>query len=89
MQWTEEAEVIHRANDTLMGLGASVWSNDVEQANRIARKLQAGSVWVNAHLEMSLNTTFGGHKHSGIGVEHSVHGLKAYTNMQSLYLKKR
>lgn len=48
LTWTDEADVIARANNTKMGLGASVWSNDLEEANRIARQLQAGSVWVNS-----------------------------------------
>lgn len=72
-----------------MGLGASVWSSDVGTANRLARQLQAGSVWVNAHFEISPLAPFGGHKNSGIGSEYGVNGLKAYTNLQSLYLKKK
>ena len=48
LTWTDEADVVARANNTKMGLGASVWSNDLEEANRIARQLQAGSVWVNS-----------------------------------------
>jgi acyl-CoA reductase-like NAD-dependent aldehyde dehydrogenase len=88
MSWSEESEVISRANKTRMGLGASVWSNDLDQAARIAGKLQAGSVWVNSHLELDPKFPFGGHKESGIGSEFGVQGLKAYTNVQVLYLKK-
>lgn len=65
MTWSDEDDVIARANNTDMGLGASVWSNDLEEANRIARQLEAGSVWVNTHLELTPAASFGGVKSSG------------------------
>ena len=89
LPWSEEEEVIDRANNTKMGLGASVWSNDLEEAERIAKRLEAGSVWVNSHLELGPLFPFGGHKESGVGSEWGVNGLKAYTNSQSLFLKKK
>lgn len=88
MTWSDEKDVITRANKTRMGLGASVWSNDENEAARIANKLQAGSVWVNTHLEMDPRAPFGGHKESGLGSELGVAGLKAYTNVQTLHFKK-
>ena len=88
MTWKDEQEVIDRANNTQMGLGASVWGTDPERCNRIATQLEAGSVWVNAHLELDPRFPFGGHKHSGLGFEWSLAGLKAYCNTQTLYLKK-
>jgi acyl-CoA reductase-like NAD-dependent aldehyde dehydrogenase len=88
LTWSDEADVVARANDTKMGLGASVWSNDVEEANRIARQLDAGSVWVNSHLELQPDTPFGGHKESGIGFEWGLGGLKSFCNVQSLFIKK-
>lgn len=89
MTWKTEEDVLARANDTKMGLGASVWSKDLEQASRMARQLDAGSVWVNTHLELDPNAPFGGHKESGIGFEWSLGGLKAFCNVQSLFLKKK
>ncbi|KAG4430630.1 hypothetical protein IFR05_013892 [Cadophora sp. M221] len=88
MPWTDEDDVIERANNSKMGLGASVWSSDLEEAARIAKQLEAGSVWVNAHMELSPTAAFAGHKQSGIGAENGVAGLKAYCNVQVLYLKK-
>ncbi|KAH9212341.1 aldehyde dehydrogenase [Leptodontidium sp. 2 PMI_412] len=88
LPWTEEEDVIERANNSKMGLGASVWSSDLEEAARIAKQLEAGSVWVNAHMELAPTAAFAGHKQSGIGAEHGVAGLKAYCNVQVLYLKK-
>ncbi|EXJ62904.1 aldehyde dehydrogenase (NAD+) [Cladophialophora yegresii CBS 114405] len=88
MTWSDEADVVARANNTKMGLGASVWGNDLEEATRIARQLQAGSVWVNSHLELQPDAPFGGHKESGIGFEWGLGGLRSFCNAQSLYIKK-
>lgn len=88
MTWKTEEEVLQRANNTKMGLGASVWAKNIDTANRIARQLEAGSVWVNTHLELDPRAPFGGHKESGIGYEWSVGGLRSYCNAQTLYLKK-
>ncbi|KAK5092588.1 hypothetical protein LTR70_002023 [Exophiala xenobiotica] len=89
MTWKDEQEVIDRANATRMGLGASVWASNLDTANRIAMSLEAGSVWVNTHLELDPRAPFGGHKESGVGFEWSAAGLKAYCNSQTLYLKKK
>ena len=71
-----------------MGLGASVWSNDVDEAERIAKQLEAGTVWVNTHLEVDPRFPFQGHKESGIGSEWGKGGLRAFCNVQTLILKK-
>lgn len=89
LKWSEESEVVDRANNTKMGLGASVWSGDLEQAERIARQLDSGSVWINTHLELDPNAPFGGHKESGLGYEWGLGGMKAYCNVQTLFLKKK
>jgi len=89
MKWESEDEVVKRANDTLMGLGASVWTQDLEQASRLAKKMKAGNVWVNTHLELQPNAAFGGHKQSGLGAEWGLQGLNSYCNAQTLYLKKK
>jgi hypothetical protein len=84
-----EEEAIRKANDTQMGLGASVWSGDVDRANRIAQKIQAGTVWVNTHFELDPRVPFGGHKQSGNGsYEWGVPGLISFCNSQTLFLKK-
>lgn len=89
LKWSSEDEVIERANNTDMGLGASVWSTDLAEAERIGRQLDAGNVWVNSHLELSPTTPFGGHKQSGIGSEWGLSGLKQFCNSQSLFLKTK
>ena len=88
LSWRDEDDVIARANDTKMGLGASVWSKDMVRAERIARQLEAGAVWVNSHLEYQPYATIGGHKWSGIGSELGKQGLASFCNTQSLFLKK-
>ncbi|OHW96994.1 aldehyde dehydrogenase [Colletotrichum incanum] len=88
LKWSDEKDVVHRANDTLMGLGASVWSKDLEKAQSIAKKLKAGNIWINTHLELQYDAPFGGHKQSGIGYEYGAGGLKAYCNAQSMYITK-
>jgi len=69
LPWSNEDNVIMCANDTESGLGASVWSDDMDEANRIARQLDAGSFWVNTHIESGPNAPFGGPKESGLGYE--------------------
>lgn len=88
LKWTDEDDVIRRANDTKMGLGASVWSADFERACRMGKQLEAGSVWINSHFDVAPNVPFGGHKWSGIGMEWGIIGLKAFCNPQTLWLKK-
>ena len=69
LKWSNENDVIERANSLKTGLGASVWSKDVVRAEKMARQLAAGSVWVNSHFDVAPNVPFGGHKESGIGME--------------------
>lgn len=82
LKWSDEKDVIRRANDTNYGLGASVWTRDMAEGDRISKKLKAGTVWINSHGASSPLAPFGGHKHSGIGAEHGVEGLMAYCNAQ-------
>ncbi|KAI9167751.1 aldehyde dehydrogenase [Paramyrothecium foliicola] len=89
LSWKDEDEVIARANDTSMGLGASVWTNDLDRAARVARQIQAGNVWVNTHFDLSPMAPFGGHKESGIGTEWGANGLKGFCNVQTLFLNKK
>lgn len=88
MTWKDEAAVIEAANDTRMGLGASVWSNDLDQARRIGDQIESGMVWINTHQELSALAPFGGHKESGIGYEGGLGGLKSYCNAQTLVIQK-
>jgi acyl-CoA reductase-like NAD-dependent aldehyde dehydrogenase len=73
----DEAEAVRRANDTVFGLGASVWTRDGDRAGRLARQLRAGTVWHNDHAYSyaAAQTAWGGRGESGFGRTHSKHGL--------------
>ncbi|KAK0390095.1 hypothetical protein NLU13_3668 [Sarocladium strictum] len=88
LKWSSEQEVIDRANSLETGLGTSVWSKDLGRAERMARQISAGSVWVNSHFDVAPNVPFGGHKESGIGMEWGIEGFKHYTNSRSLWVWK-
>lgn len=88
LKWSDEKDVVRRANDSMMGLGASVWSADVERAERMARRLEAGNVWVNSHFELAPHVPFGGHKWSGIGLDWGVEGMKGWCNAQAVWVRK-
>lgn len=87
LKWSDEEDVISRANGTNMGLGASVWGTDVAHAQKIAEQLEAGSIWVNTHFEVAPNVPFGGHKHSGIGMDWGDVGLQGWCNPQAYWVK--
>jgi acyl-CoA reductase-like NAD-dependent aldehyde dehydrogenase len=82
IRYSEVEEVIARANATCFGLGASVWSADSSRATEIAKRLQAGSVWVNQHMALGPNIPLRGNKESGIGTENAIEGLLEYTQAQ-------
>ncbi|KAK2684788.1 hypothetical protein QWA68_016338 [Fusarium oxysporum] len=88
LSFKEEEEVIQRANDTPMGLGGSVWSSNLETAERVAKSLEAGTVWINNHFEISPMAPLAGHKESGIGAEWGVPGLKGFCNPQTIVFEK-
>ncbi|KAK8075739.1 hypothetical protein PG997_010402 [Apiospora hydei] len=90
LKWSDEDEVLARANDSVTGLGASVWSRDVTRAERMARRLSAGSVWVNSHFDVAPHVPFGGTKRAGsVSMEWGVMGLKSYTKPRSLWVWKK
>jgi acyl-CoA reductase-like NAD-dependent aldehyde dehydrogenase len=88
LKWSDEDDVIARANDTIYGLGASVWGVDLEAVQRIGSQLEAGTIWLNEVHQYSPFQAFGGHKQSGLGCENSLHGMMEYTNWQTITLKK-
>ena len=88
LRYRDLDDAVARANDTTYGLGASVWSPDLDRAAAVAQRLDAGSVWVNQHPVVTASVPFGGAKQSGIGVEGSLHGLHAYTDIKVFNTKK-
>jgi len=79
-------EAIAKANDTPYGLAAAVWTRDVKKAHYVARRLQAGTVWVNTYNVYDTAAPFGGYKQSGFGREMSVHAIDHYTQVKSVWI---
>lgn len=88
MSFSTDEEAITKANSSLYGLGASVWSHNIGHASKIVRRIEAGNVWVNTHFELHPRVPFGGHKESGVGAEFGITGLIMYCNSQTLFVKK-
>jgi acyl-CoA reductase-like NAD-dependent aldehyde dehydrogenase len=84
IRYTDLDEVITRANDNPNGLGGSIWSSDVQQARKLAVRLDCGTAWVNKHGAIQPNAPFGGTKSSGIGVEFGEEGLFENTIAQTI-----
>ncbi|CBX97651.1 hypothetical protein IAQ61_001136 [Plenodomus lingam] len=84
--WSDLDEVIARANNTRAGLAACVWGKDVEKAAKVARRLEAGSVFVNSFEKLIPQAYFGGQKESGIGGEWGNTGVLAYCNPHVIHV---
>jgi acyl-CoA reductase-like NAD-dependent aldehyde dehydrogenase len=87
IRFKTEAEAIARANDSFYGLQASVWSDNVNRAHRVARALRAGTVHVNQYDEDDITVPFGGYKQSGNGRDKSLHAFDKYTELKTTWLR--
>lgn len=83
----DAGEAIRRANNSSYGLGASVWSRDLQMAQNIAGRLHTGTVWINQHCAFGPHIPMPGRKDSGIGVEWGREGMLEYTAMQIVNIK--
>lgn len=89
LKYRDYEDVIARVNNTNYGLGGSVWGEDLELATAIADRLETGTVWINEVGVISPHYPFGGHKESGLGIEHSLDGLAEYTNSKTIMVNKK
>ncbi|MGB3262188.1 5-carboxymethyl-2-hydroxymuconate semialdehyde dehydrogenase [Paenisporosarcina sp.] len=86
MTFKDEEEAIKLANDINYGLAGYVWTNDIKRGHRVAHKVEAGMLWVNAQNVRDLRTPFGGSKYSGIGREGGHYGFEFYTEQKIIHV---
>lgn len=83
----DEAQAIEIANDSQYGLGAALWSSNINRVHRVAKQLQAGSVWVNNYNEGDMTVPFGGFKMSGNGRDKSLHAIEKFTETKTTWIR--
>ena len=84
LRFSDIDEVVERGHMTEYGLAAAVWTRDIAKAHTIAKRLRAGTVWVNCYDVFDAAAPFGGYKRSGIGRELGEKGLDAYTEVKTV-----
>src|SRR4029077_4802522 len=77
-------EIAAEANNTSYGLGAGIWTRDISKAHALAKKLRAGTVWINCYNVFDASLPFGGYKQSGWGREMGHEALEAYTEVKAV-----
>jgi acyl-CoA reductase-like NAD-dependent aldehyde dehydrogenase len=81
IRFSDVEDALARANTSPFGLGQSIWSSDLEKAEALAMRSDAGTVWINKHPDMAPHIPFGGAKQSGIGTELGAQGLLEFTRI--------
>ena len=82
-----EEEAIHIANDTIYGLHATIFTQSLTRAHKVAREIQAGTVTVNNVFGSDITTPFGGYKQSGIGRDKGLHAIEKYQQIKTTYIQ--
>jgi betaine-aldehyde dehydrogenase len=87
LEFSDEDEVIARANDTEFGLAAGVFTADIARGHRVIGQIKAGTCWINAYNLTPVEVPFGGYKQSGIGRENGVAALAHYSQIKTVYVE--
>jgi acyl-CoA reductase-like NAD-dependent aldehyde dehydrogenase len=87
LSFTDTAEVVRQANQSIYGLQAAVWTRDINKALGVARALKAGTVHVNQYDEDDITVPFGGYKQSGVGRDKSLHAFDKYTETKTTWIR--
>jgi betaine-aldehyde dehydrogenase len=85
MPFDDEDDLVAQANDSVYALAAGIWTRDYKRAWKLARAVQAGTVWINTYKQFSISTPFGGWRDSGLGREKGRLGIQQYMEQKSLY----
>lgn len=85
LPFDDEEDLLAQANDSIFGLAAGVWTSDYQRGWRVARRLEAGTVWINTYKQLSIATPFGGFKESGLGREKGTGGVRLYQQTKAVY----
>lgn len=85
LPYSDEVDLIAQANDSIYGLACGLWTRDYRTAYRLARRIEAGTVWINTYKQFSISTPFGGSKGSGLGREKGRDAIHRYMQQKSLY----
>jgi betaine-aldehyde dehydrogenase len=86
LDFDDEAEVVARANDTVFGLAAGIFTNDLTRAHRVVAALDAGTCWINTYNVTPIELPFGGNRQSGLGRENGRAAIEHYTQLKSVYV---
>ncbi|WP_051594973.1 aldehyde dehydrogenase [Hyphomonas pacifica] len=86
LPFENEEDLIAQANDSVYGLACGIWTEDMRRAWRVARKVEAGTVWVNTYKQFSISTPFGGWKLSGMGTEKGREGIRNFQRQKGVYI---
>ncbi|MGK0715801.1 aldehyde dehydrogenase [Leucobacter sp. W1153] len=86
MPFETEHELVALANDTEYGLAAGVWTQNLARAHRLARRIDAGTIWVNTYRAMSPMSPRQGFKSSGVGIEHGIQSMYEYSRLKSVWI---
>jgi aldehyde dehydrogenase (NAD+) len=86
IKFKTDEQAIQIANDVMYGLAAGVWTQDIGRALTMAKKIRAGTVWINAYRVVSYMTPFGGFKRSGLGRENGQEMIKEYLQVKSVWI---
>ncbi len=87
IKFKDEDDCIRIANQSSYGLAAGIWTKDIQRAHRVAKRIKAGTIWINCYRSVSYSVPFGGYKSSGIGRENGIESLNEFTQVKAVWVE--